>query len=258
MTRIIGVVSGKGGVGKTTMVANLGMALAKMGRNVVILDANLTTPSLGLHLGLPLYPVTLHDVLKGRANIKDAIYMHESGVKIIPAGISLRDMRGVDSKDLPNALLDLLGSAEIVLLDASAGFGRETLAAIEAADEIVIVTNPEISAVTDALKASKIAEQLGTKVTGLILNHVTGKNYEMSTRDIMGMLDNVTLIGEVPEDSEVQKAVALRMPVVRNNPKSAASNKIMRIAASLVGEEDNFREVTPWYRKMFSFSRKYN
>src|SRR3989338_8814657 len=238
MTRIIAVVSGKGGVGKTTMVANLGTALAKMGKNVIILDANLTTPSLGMHLGVPLYPVTLHDVLKGRANIKDAVYSHESGVRIVPAGISLRDMRGVDSKDLPNALLDLLGSAEIILLDASAGFGRETLASIESADEILIVTNPEISAVTDALKASKISEQLGTKVTGLILNRVTGKNYEMTTRDIIGMLDNINLIGEVPEDLEVQKSVAARNPVIRHSPKSAASNRIMRIAASLVGEED--------------------
>jgi len=92
---------------------------------------------------------------------------------------------------------------------------KETLAAIEAADEILIVTNPEISAVTDALKASKIAEQLGTKVSGLILNRVTGRSHEMTRRDVLGMLDNVNLIGEVPEDVAVQKAVAMRNPVVR-------------------------------------------
>ena len=73
MTRIIAVVSGKGGVGKTTMVANIGVALAKMGKNVIILDANLTTPSLGLHLGVPLYPITIHDVLKDQKNISDEI-----------------------------------------------------------------------------------------------------------------------------------------------------------------------------------------
>ena len=100
MTRIIGVVSGKGGVGKTTMVANVGTALAKMGKDVIVLDANLTTPSLGMHLGLPLYPVTIHDVLKGRASIKDAIYVHDSGLKIIPAGISLRDSRQTRSTSL--------------------------------------------------------------------------------------------------------------------------------------------------------------
>ena len=253
MTRIIAVVSGKGGVGKTTMVANLGTALAKMGKNVIILDANLTTPSLGMHLGVPLYPVTLHDVLKGRANIKDAVYSHESGVRIVPAGISLRDMRGVDSKDLPNALLDLLGSAELILLDASAGLGRETLAAIEAADEILIVTNPEISAVTDALKAVKVAEQLGTRTAGFIINRVSGKSHEMTRRDILSMLDNVNFLSEVPEDIAVQRAVAIRIPVVNHNPNAVASNEIMRIAAGLVGEEHRFKPSMPWYKKMFPF-----
>ena len=253
MTRIIAVVSGKGGVGKTTMVANIGTALSKLGKNVIILDANLTTPSLGMHLGVPLYPVTLHDVLKGRANIKDAVYKHESGVKIVPAGISLRDMRGVDSKDLPNALLDLLGSAEIIILDAAAGLGRETLAAIGAADEMLIVTNPEISAVTDALKSVKIAEQLGTHTTGFVINRVTGKNHEMTQRDILNMLDNVPFLGTVSEDVAVQRAVHDRVPVVRHNPGATASNEIMRIAASLVGEETRIQQVVPWYRKMFPF-----
>ena len=255
MTRIIAVVSGKGGVGKTTMVANLGSALAKMGKNVIILDANLTTPSLGLHMGVPLYPITLHDVLKGRANIKDAVYTHESGVKIVPAGLSLKDMRGVDSKDLPNALLDLLGSAEIILLDASAGFGRETLASIESADEMIVVTNPEMSAVTDALKASKIADQLGTRNAGFILNRVSGRKHEMSRRDILGMLDNIPFLGEVPEDLAVQRAVASRVPVIHHNPRSAASNEIMRIAATIVGEEKYYKPTMPWYKKMFPFIR---
>ena len=254
MTRIISVVSGKGGVGKTAMVANLGTALANLGKDVIILDANLTTPSLGLHLGVPLYPVTLHDVLKGHAGIKDAVYSHESGLRIIPAGISLRDMRGVDSKDLPNALLDLLGNAEIILVDASAGFGRESLAAIEAADEILIVTNPEISAVTDALKASKLAEQLGTKVTGVIINRVTGKKHEMSETDILGMLDTVNILGEVPEDINVQQAVSKRVPVVRYSPKASSSSSIMNIAAELIGQEPIMKS-TPWYKRMFSFMK---
>ncbi|MDI6721594.1 MAG: AAA family ATPase, partial [Candidatus Aenigmarchaeota archaeon] len=160
MTRIIACISGKGGVGKTTVVSNLGVALAKFGRNVIVVDANLTTPNLGLHLGVPLYPTTLHDVLKGTAAIKDAIYYHDSGLKIIPAGLSLRDLRGVDSRDLPNVLLDLLGTSDIVLLDAAAGLGKETLSAIEAADETMLVANPELTSVADALKASKLAQQL--------------------------------------------------------------------------------------------------
>ena len=66
--------------------------MAEMGKDVVILDANLTTPNLGMHLGVPLFPTTLHDVLKGKANLSEAIYHHENGLKIIPAGISLKSM----------------------------------------------------------------------------------------------------------------------------------------------------------------------
>ena len=69
MTRIIACASGKGGVGKTTFVANLGVALAELGKDVIAVDTNLTTPNLGLHLGVPLYPTTLHDVLKGKASM---------------------------------------------------------------------------------------------------------------------------------------------------------------------------------------------
>ena len=160
MTRIVVCASGKGGVGKTTLVANLGLALAKLGKDVTVVDANLTTPNLGLHLGVPLYPTTLHDVVKGRAHIRDAIYEHESGLKIIPAGISIKDLKGADPKEIPNAFLGLLGTSDIVLVDASAGLGREALSALEAADELLLITNPDISSVTDALKTAKLAEQL--------------------------------------------------------------------------------------------------
>ncbi|MBI4170789.1 MAG: P-loop NTPase [Candidatus Aenigmarchaeota archaeon] len=253
MTRIIAVVSGKGGVGKTTFVANLGAALAGMGKNVIVLDANLTTPNLGIHLGIPLFPITLHDVLKGRANIRDAIYDHESGLKVIPAGISLRDLRGVDSSSLPNALLDLLGAADIVILDAAAGLGREALAAMEAADEMIVITNPDLPAVTDALKAVKLAEQLGTKTLGVVVNRVKGQKHEMRREEILGMLDDISLLAEVPEDINVQKAIAARVPVIHHKPNAQASHAIRRTAAALVGR--SYFIDKPWHQRLFGFLR---
>ncbi len=254
MTRIVACVSGKGGAGKTTIVANLGVALAKMGRDVVVLDANLTTPNLGLHLGVPLYPVTLHDVLKGRASIKDAIYRHETGLKIIPAGIGLKDLKGVDARDLPTALLDLLGNTEIVLIDAAAGLGREALAAVEAADELLLITNPDLPSVTDALKASKLAEQLGTKVLGLVINKKSGRQYEMKTEQIAGMLDNMEVLAEIPEDMAVPIALSMRVPVVHYNQKSLAGSEMRKLAARLVGLE--IIEEKPWHHKFFGFLRR--
>jgi septum site-determining protein MinD len=253
MTRIIAVVSGKGGVGKTTLVANLGAALVRMGKNVIVLDANFTTPNLGIHLGIPLFPITLHDVLKGRANIRDAIYEHESGLRVIPAGISLRDLRGADSRDLPNALLDLLGNADIVLLDAAAGLGREALASIESADEMIVITNPDLPSVTDALKAVKIAEQLGTKPLGVVVNRVRGHKHEMHRAEIMNMLDDLELLAEIPEDINVQKAISARMPVVMNKPNSKSSHAIKHVAAQIIGRR--YMSERPWHQKLFGFLR---
>jgi septum site-determining protein MinD len=254
MTRIITILSGKGGVGKTTLVANIGTSLASMGKDVTIFDANLTTPNLGLHLGIPLFPVTLHDVLKGTANIKDAVYWHDSGLKIVPAGLSLKDLRGSDARELPNALLDLLGSTDIILLDAAAGLGRETMAAIEASDEILLVTNPDLPSVTDALKAAKLAEQMGSKITGVVINRRSGRDHEMKTYEVESMLEGIPVLSEVPEDLAVQRSIAKRIPVVQNYPNSAASQEIKRLAAQLIGREYNI--MLPWHKKLFSLFRR--
>jgi septum site-determining protein MinD len=243
LTRVIAVCSGKGGAGKTTITANLGARLAEMGRDVVVIDTNLTTPNLGMHLGMPLFPVTLHDVLKGRASINDAIYEHENGLKIIPAGISLRDLRGTDARDLPNALLDLLGNVDIILLDTAAGLGREAIAALEAADELLVVTNPEMPSVTDALKAMKMAEQLGTKPIGLVVNKRTRESHEMSSDDITLMLDGLDIVAEIPHDNNISKSLAVRRPVVYQYPKSDASYHIRRLASFIADEE--FTEKIP-------------
>ena len=89
MTRLILITSGKGGVGKTTLTSNLSAALTDFGEDVIAMDANLTTPNLGLHTGMHLAPNTLHDVLKGKKELKKAIYPHPYGYKIIPASMSL-------------------------------------------------------------------------------------------------------------------------------------------------------------------------
>jgi septum site-determining protein MinD len=250
MTRIISCLAGKGGVGKTFITANLGVALAEFGKDVIAIDSNLTTPNLGLHLGVPLYPVTIQDVMRSRAKLHEATYMHPSGLRVIPAGIGINDLRGVDPKNLAHVILDLLGSSEFVLLDVAAGLGKEALSALEASDESIFVTNPNLPSVIDALKAVKLAEQLGSKPIGVVVNRVQGHKYEMTREDIMSML-NLPIIAEVPEDRAVPESIARRMPVLHHKPHSSASRELRALAASMIG----YKLQTPWHHKVFSFLR---
>jgi len=233
MTRIIGIISGKGGVGKTTTVANLGAALVDYGKRVVILDGNITTPNLSLHLGIPLYPVTLHDVLKKKAPIESAIYEHPSGIKIIPASLSVDAFKGINIDRFESVLWSLLGKADIIIIDAAAGLGKEAMAAIEASDELVIVTNPELTAVTDALKTIQIAATKGTKVLGVVVNRHRGHRHEMSLKSIEEMLE-VPILAVVPEDLAVPKSIAKKIPVVEYRPSSKAAREFRRLAEEIL------------------------
>lgn len=234
MTRIIAVASGKGGVGKTTVTSNIGSALTEFGHKTLVVDTNLTTPNLGFHLGVPLYPKTLHDVLKGDAKIDEAIYHHPSGLKVVPAGISMADLKTTDPKNLSKAVLNLVGDHDVVLLDSAAGLGKESIAGLEAADEVLIVTNPQLPAVTDALKTVKMAEELGTKVAGVILNKISGSKAELTTEEVESLL-GYPVVGRVPEDGRMVEALAAKTPVVSYDPHCKASKELKRLSAALVG-----------------------
>jgi septum site-determining protein MinD len=236
MSRIITVASGKGGVGKTTFVSSLATALAGFNKSVIAIDGNLTTANLGLHLGIPLYPVTLQDVLNGEARLNDAMYYHQAGFTVIPADISLKKLRQADSNELIDVFYKLVGSCDFILVDAAAGLGKEAMSAVEAADELITITNPELPALTDALKLGNLAAKFETQNLGVVVNRVKNKRHEFSLNSIEDFLE-MPLLGKIPEDAEVPKAISKKQPVVAYNPKAMASQHIMAIAARLIGEE---------------------
>jgi septum site-determining protein MinD len=250
MTRIISVLSGKGGVGKTTLVSNLGAALVKRGKNVIILDGNVTTPNLSLHLGIPFYPVTLHDVLKSKIPIESAIYHHESGLKVVPASLSYEAVKDVDMERFQAVILKLLGKADIVIVDSAAGLGKEALSAINVADDLIVVTNPDLPSVTDALKTIKIAEERGTKILGAVVNRIKGLRHEMSLNEIKSMLE-VPIIAAIPEDLAVPRSIAKRIPVVHHKPNSRASLEFHRLAAKIAGEPWAAVKKKGWLDRLF-------
>ncbi|NOQ38634.1 P-loop NTPase [archaeon] len=234
MTRVICLASGKGGVGKTTLSSNLALALNDFNKRVMVIDTNLTTPNLGFHMGIPLFPKTFHDLLRGEAYPEEATYIHPSGVSIIPAGISIDDLKKTDPKNMDNVILDLVGDHDIILLDGAAGLGKEGLASIKAADELLIVTNPELPAVTDALKTVKIAEEMGTHILGVALNKHRNRPSELSISEVEALM-GYPVISVIPEDQDMQDSLAAKTPIVAHRPNSAASQEIKKLAGSLVG-----------------------
>ncbi len=236
MTKYITCVSGKGGVGKSTSALNLAAALNFFGKDCIVVDANLTTPNIGLHLGVPVVPINLHNVLKGKNHIAEAIYLHPSGIKIIPAGLSLDDLRNINADHLKKKLSDLRGLTDFVIIDAAAGLGKEALAAMNAADELLIVTNPELPAVTDALKTIKLAEELKIPVRGIVVTRTKEDNHDMSIKNIE-VLTETPVISIIPEDKNVRKALIKRDILVNHAPKSPAAIGYKQLAAGMLGIE---------------------
>lgn len=234
MAKIYSIVSAKGGVGKTTSAINLAAAMNFLGQDAIVVDANLSTPNIGLHLGAPIVPITLNHVLSGSANLSDAIYEHYSGLKILPASLSTRNLKKIRHENLANITKQLKNFSEHIVLDSSAGLGREASAAINAADEIILITQAEMPAVTDALRSAKLAEQLNKEIRGFIITKYQGRKTEMSINNIKDMLE-LPLLGIIPEDKNMQKALALKNAIVHTHPRSKASRAYKNIARRILG-----------------------
>ena len=235
MSTVYAIISGKGGVGKTTSAVNLGAALNMFKEDVVIVDANLTTPNLGLYFGAPIVPVNLNHVLQNKAEIGEAIYEHESGTKIIPSSLSLKDVKKIDPKTMESITRNLKKLSNHVILDSAAGLGEEAKLALSSADEIIVVTNPNILSVTDALKTITLAKELNKQVRGVLVTRVTGDRNEMPLQSIKEMLE-VPILGIIPEDKAIGESLAKKNAVVHTRPSSKSAQAYLDLAAKILGK----------------------
>jgi septum site-determining protein MinD len=234
LVRSITIASGKGGVGKTTVTVNLGIALAKLGKNVTVLDADITLANLELIMGLENAPVTLQNVLAGEANITDAIYKGPEGVRVIPAGVSLEGLRKVNPDKLEEVISDIFDITEYLLVDAPAGLERSAVVALAISQELLLVVNPEIASITDGLKTKVVSERLGTNFLGIVVNRVSGMSAEMAKSEIEAILEGKVL-AVIPEDPEVRKSAAFGKPLLVRAPNSPAARAIMGLAGKIAG-----------------------
>ena len=241
MAKAYAIISGKGGVGKTTSAINLATSLNYLDEDSIVVDGNLKTPNVGIHLGAPVVPITLNHVLRNDAKLEDAIYEHESGTMVLPASLSLRENDKIDDKRFSDIIKKVKKIADFIFIDSAAGIGDDVGSIISASDEVIIVTNPEISAVTDALKAVKLAQQKNRPIKGFILNRHTGESHEMNVQNIIDMLE-VPILGIIPEDVLIRKSQSMKNPIIYTHPKSSAARNYIKVSRKIIGENLELEE----------------
>lgn len=234
MIRSYTIASGKGGTGKTTVTVNLGTAMAMLGKETYIMDADIGMANLGLIIGLEDVPVTLHEVLAGKAAIDEAIYEGPAGVKVIPSGISLQGFQHANPERMRDALREIVNRCDYLVIDAPAGISRDGVIPLAIADEVILVVNPEISSIVDALKTKILTEVVGGKAQSAIVNRA-GMDQNDTVQAKMERSLGVKMIGIIPEDANVRRAAAYKTPVVVKYPNSDASRAFKRVAANIAG-----------------------
>jgi septum site-determining protein MinD len=239
--KVITVTSGKGGVGKTTTTANIGAALALRGKQVVCLDADIGLRNLDVVMGLENRIVyDLVDIVEGRCKLNQAMIKDKRipGLFLIPAA-QTRDKNAVSPNDMIKICAELREMVDFVIIDSPAGIERGFRNSIAPADEILIVTNPEVSAVRDADRIIGIIEAEEKGPAYLIINRVNIKMIRqgemLESEDILDLL-GISLIGVVPDDEQVIVSTNRGLPIVTED-KNIAGKAFRNIAGRLDGEE---------------------
>jgi septum site-determining protein MinD len=252
MTRIIGIVSGKGGVGKTTTTINLSAALMQFKKNVIAIDADIKMSGLGLHLGMYYFPLSLNDVLNGQGELFEALYIHSSGLRIIPASLNIDDVR---ISNLQKVLEDSFLEDNIVLIDSPPGFEKNSLAVLKTCPELLIVTTPEIPAITDALKVISITEKMSATPIGIIVNMYKNRESNQINLKEIQTICGLPVVGVIPEDSNIKRSIFKGVPAVCLNPNAPSSIAFKKIAASLI-EQDYVPPKSSLLKNIFGRFRK--
>lgn len=234
MSKVIAVISGKGGVGKTTVAVNVAAALVNFGRQPVVVDGDLHSPNVGMQLGSPSLPVSINHVLAGEHPVSSAMYLHPCGIRVIPASIAFHEASGARHEDLHLVVDGVRASADLTLLDCPSGLGKAARSVIASADAVLAVTTPDLVSVTDALRSIQLAKSLHKEVLGVAVNQLLPDS-ELSLSNVATIMDTPVLVG-VPYDSAVSESLRIRHPVVFSHPDAISSIRFKELAALLVGD----------------------
>ena len=249
-TRIITVSSGKGGVGKTNFAVNMGIAFAQLGKKVIVMDADLGLANVNVCLGI-IPKFNLFQLIKKQKTMKEIILDTNYGIQIVAGASGFSKIANLTEDERSSFMkeIDVLSYADILIIDTGAGVSQNVLSFIIAADEAIIITTPEPTAITDAYGIIKI---IATEINNpslelkLVVNRVSstleGRKVAERVINIAGQFLNIKVdnLGMIFEDPIVPQGVIKQTPFIALDPTSKASLGVKHIVSRLEGIE--FRE----------------
>ena len=246
--RIITVTSGKGGVGKSNVVINLATVLSRMGKRVLIIDADLGLANIDILLGLK-NRFNLQDVVEGRMKLKDIVVLGPAEIKVIPGSSGIPRIANMSSRkrqEFIDSFKELEDEADFILIDTSAGMTKNVINFALLADHVLLVTTTEPSAITDAYAMIKVIhmEKPDANV-GLIVNMARSENHALEVaRKIAEVAKqflnfNISILGTLPNDPYVPRAVMQRQPWAELYPKTGATRSIKQVAIKVLNGEND-------------------
>ncbi len=250
--KTLGIVSGKGGVGKSTVAINLAYLYTENKIENLLVDGDIFNPSVALHLGIWHHTLGLQDVLLNKASVSEAVVVHPgSGVRVLPS--ALKYDRNVNMRNLKDAFKGV-DAYDVILIDSPPGLSSDVEGIVKACTDVAIITTPDVPSVTSAVKMITMCQENGAKIAGIVVNRVHDKKYELHRKEIESMCD-MRILCMIPEDESVPASIALKAPVAQCSPNSAASESLKELASELYNIPMRARpppwDIVRWFRRLF-------
>ncbi len=268
VTRVFSITSGKGGVGKTAVVANTAVSLAKLGKNVLILDADLGLANIDVVFGLAP-PYNLNHFFTGEQDLPSIMVNGPRGIKILPAGSGIQNFTRLDSHQKMKLLdgLDAMNNEfDFVLIDTEAGISENVTYFNTAAQDILVVTTPEPTAITDAYALMKLlSTQYHEKSFSLIVNQIRNEDEALDVFRKLTMVSNryldisIDYLGSIPEDRQMIDSIRKQKVIVEMFPNSNIAAAFSDLASRICSEKSRSQpkgNIQFFWKKLLNFGSK--
>jgi len=232
MSKSIGIISIKGGVGKTTIASALAVDLVNTyGKKVLLIDANFSAPNIGEHMDIKNADKTIKEVLSGSTGINSAV-QQRYGVDVLTG--TFNDYDNINILKLKDRIERVKSAYDYVILDSSPNLNDEILATIVASDALFVVSTPDSPTLSCSIRAAQLAKQRGKPIAGVIINKIRDPKFELTLEELENQT-GIPVVARIKDDKMHGRALFTRIPIPLYKPKASCSKEIKALSAAITG-----------------------